>query len=147
MSTSLPSGARPESLSAVRVVRAIRQRLFMVLSIVLVAVVGAAGLVMVSPKKYEATADVAVNPLGAGDETFQGFNLFRQPLDASSTVVTAARALGSPLIRSAARKAMGADAAGTTVAVSPLSQADVVVVTATSPAADQAARAANAYAR
>src|SRR5439155_12526697 len=104
-------------------------------------------LVMVSPKKYEATADVAVNPLGAGDETFQGFNLFRQPLDASSTVVTAARALGSPLIRSAARKAMGADAAGTTVAVSPLSQADVVVVTATSPAADQAARAANAYAR
>jgi tyrosine-protein kinase len=146
MNPSFPLGAASEPGSTVRILRAIRERWYIVVGAVVIALVAAAAFVAVTPKKYEASADVVLSPLPTGDETFQGFNLFRQPVDASSAVVTAARAFNSPVIQVAARKAMGADATGTRVSVTPLSQADMLAVTATSPSAPQAARAANAYA-
>src|SRR3954447_4090607 len=129
MNATPPRRAAPEPVSAVRLFRAIRQRWYIVVGAVVIAVVAAGAFVALTPNRYEATADVALSPLVAGDETFQGFNLLRQPTDASSAVVTAARAFNTPVIRTAATKEMGADAAGATVSVTPLSQADMLAIT------------------
>ena len=87
-----------------------------------------------------------MTPISATDDTFQGFSLFRQSLDGSSTVVTAARIFNSAAIRAPAGLAIedaGLDAA---TVVEPLSQADIVAVTSTAPSATAAARAANTFA-
>src|SRR5215467_8837515 len=84
---SHPPRASSDGVSAVRLLPAIRRRWYVVAGCVLVAVVAAVAFVLLTPKKYEATADVSISPLAATDDTFQGFNIFRQPTDASSAIV------------------------------------------------------------
>jgi polysaccharide biosynthesis transport protein len=130
----------------VRYVRAVRQHLWLVVGVVAVSLVAAFLLVASAQKRFTASADVGISPLSATDGTFQGFDLFRQALDGSSPVVTAARVFDSPVIRGPAFRAMGADSRGASVAIAPLSQSDILTVTANAPRAGQAARVANTFA-
>jgi capsular exopolysaccharide synthesis family protein len=132
--------------SPVHYARAIRQHIVLVGLIVGLALAAALVLVATAQKQYEATADIAVTPLPAGDDVFTGFSVFQQALDGSSPVVTAARVFESAGTRARAKAAMGADGKSVTVTITPLSQANVIAVTATAPSAGQAARAANAFA-
>lgn len=138
--------SRDRRNATVRYLQAIRQHWKLVVSLAAGAVVVALLYVSMTPKRYQASADVAVTPVSANDDTFQGFSLFRQSLDSSSSVVTAARLFNSPEIRGPVNKKLGADREGVTFAVGPLAQADIVTITATAPSAGRAARAANSFA-
>src|SRR5262245_42433823 len=93
--------------SPVHYARAIRQHIALVLIIVGLALAAAFVLVTTAQKQYEATADIAVTPLPAGDDVFTGFSVFQQALDGSSPVVTAARVFESAGTRAKATAAMG----------------------------------------
>jgi capsular exopolysaccharide synthesis family protein len=108
-----------------------------------------AALTMTRPKIYQATKDILLTPIDANNDTLQGFSLFHQTLDGSSVVVTAARALNAPEIKAAALEKLQAKHPGAqpmSFSVTPLSQADIVAVTASARSPQVAADAANAYA-
>ena len=119
----------------------------LVISIVVVALLAAAVIVATAQKQYVATADIAISPVSANDDTFQGFSVFHQSLDGSSVVVTAARVFDAPQIRVPARVAMGADGIGTSVAITPLSQSDIIAIEATADSASKSAKAASKFAQ
>ena len=137
---------RDERREAVRYLHAFRQHWLLITAFVVVAVGAAFLYVSTTPKQYEATTDLVVTPVAANDETFQGLSLFRQSLDASSSVVTAARVFNSPEIRGPVYEKLGDAADGVSFEIQPLNQADIVTITATAPAADRAAQAANTFA-
>jgi tyrosine-protein kinase len=131
----------------VRYVHAIRQHWLLIVVVVAVATAAAAIYSYTATKRYEAATDVQINPIASGNDTFSGFTLFQQPLDGSSPVVLAARVLGSWEIYRAAYGALGRNGKGVSISISPISQADLVQIKATSSDPDRAARAANTYAR
>lgn len=108
-----------------------------------------AALVVVSTatKQYDASAALQVQPEPAyGSDPFQGFDVFRQPADGSSPAVAAASIFGSPRYKDVVLRRLGPAGDGVSLDATPLSQADMVSLTATAPTAHLAARAANAYA-
>lgn len=143
VSGAAPGTARP---GGIRYLQAFVTHWRLVLLLVVLAVAGAAAYSYLTPKKYQASADILVTPLDPNNTVFQGFSLFRQPQDGSSSVVTAARVLQSRQYRSAAFARLGNAGSGVSFTVTPLSQADVVTIQATAPSASAAALAANAYA-
>lgn len=131
---------------AVRYLRAFRQHLGLMISLVVVAVGTTAAVTYSQTKQYRSSADIQVTPVSSNDANFQGFSLFRQPLDGSSIVLTAARVMRAQAIDDLVSKKLGARRRGASVSVDPLSQADIIAVTATAPDPRQAARVANTYA-
>jgi len=137
---------RSERREAVRYAHAIRQHWLLIVTLVAVAVGVAFLYVTTTTKQYEASVDLVVTPVAANDETFQGLSLFRQSVDSSSSVVTAARVFNSAEIRRPVYEKLAEKAAGVSFKVEPLSQADIVSIIATAPGADRAAEAANTFA-
>jgi uncharacterized protein involved in exopolysaccharide biosynthesis len=134
---------------AVRYLRAFRRQWPLIVLLVVVTVSVTAALTMTRPKIYQATKDILLNPISADNDTLQGFSLFHTTLDGSSVVVTAARALNAPEIKAAALEKLQAKHPGAqppSFSVTPLSQADIVAVTAKARSPQVAADAANAYA-
>jgi Mrp family chromosome partitioning ATPase len=113
-----------------------------------IAVLAAVLVVVTATKRYDASADLQVQPLPAfsANDPFQGLPLFRVPADGSSAAVTAARVFSSPSYRGAFLKKLGPAAARATITVTPLSQADIVSVGVSAPGAALAARVANRFA-
>ena len=130
-----------------RYLAAIRQHWLLVAILVGVSLATAMYYLKTTPKRYEATVDVAVSPVSATDDTYQGLPVLKQSLVGSSAVVTAVHFFNAPDVARPAKKAMGpALARAASITVNPLSQADVVAITATAPTAAQAAQAANVFA-
>jgi len=137
----------PESRGPVRYLQAFREHRLMIVVLCLISLAVAAGLTALTPKKYQASADLSIQALSSyGGDGFQGFDLFRSAADGSSPTVAAARVLGSPQYQNALWQQLGRRANGVSVSVTPLSQADLVTVGATARSADTAALAANTYA-
>ncbi len=130
--------------SNVRYLQALRAHWVMIVALAVIAALSAAAYALTATKRYEANADILISPLPAGNDAFQGFSLFRDSSDGSSTVATAARVLRSADIPTTARKRLGGG--GVSTPVSPLSQADIVTIGATAPDGGLSARAANTYA-
>ena len=130
----------------VRYLHAVLAHWRLILGLAVVAMVSAVIVLALATKRYEATADILITPVPATDTTYQGFSVFRQSLDGSSSVVTAARVMGTPQIRQRAFANLPRKGAGVSISIVPLSQADIVAVQATAPSADEAAAAANSYA-
>jgi capsular exopolysaccharide synthesis family protein len=130
---------------AIRYLQAFRRHwpLIVLLVVVTVGVTGA--LTLNAPKKYKATADLGLNPISFNSTTLpQGLDgLLYQPPDGSSVVVTVARIMNSPDVRNAALDQLSTRKVS--FSVTPLSQADIVAVTATARSAVVAADAANAF--
>ena len=101
---------------------------------------------LLSTPRYDASADILIQPLDSGDTTFQGMSLFRQSLDGSSTAALAARVLGSPGVAHKAYTRLGEHGKGVSFNITPLSQATIVTVQASAANAAAAAFAANTYA-
>jgi succinoglycan biosynthesis transport protein ExoP len=131
----------------VRYVQAFRQHFVFILVVVLVATGGAALYSQLAAKRYEASVDILVDPFDSGDNLFRGFHVFRQPLDGSSPVVTAIRVLRSHENYSATAQQLKSDCRIASISLKPLSQADIVTVTAASSNPVCAALAANTFAR
>jgi capsular exopolysaccharide synthesis family protein len=140
------SSGTPGGLGGVRYLHAIRAHWRLILGLAVAAGVSAAIVLALASKQYKSTADILVTPVPATDTTYQGFSVFRQSLDGSSSVVTAARVMGTPQIRQRAFAGLPGKGRGVSISIVPLSQADIVAVQATAPSADEAAAAANNYA-
>lgn len=142
------SFAGDDRRGAVRYLHPIRQHWLLLLVLVVGSVATTWIIVSTVAKRYQATVDITVTPVSATDDTFQGLNVFRQSLDGSSTVVTAARVFSSPEIRLPATKAMGAQLGReASITIIPVSQADIVAIRATAQSAEGAAAAANIFAQ
>jgi capsular exopolysaccharide synthesis family protein len=140
------SSSTPGGLGGVRYVHAILAHWRLILGLALAAVLSALIVLALATKRYQATADILITPVPATDTTYQGFSVFRQSLDGSSSVVTAARVMGTPQIRQRAFANLPGKGRGVSISIVPLSQADIVSVQATAPSAAEAAAAANNYA-
>ena len=134
-----------ETRGAVRYVQAVRQHWLLTLLVTAATVLIAVVFVAVTPPRYEATADILVTPISVNDENLRGLSVFTQSLNGSSVVVTASRVFESPVIAQRAERADRA-VADATIVVQPLSQAEIVSITASAGSAAGAARAANVYA-
>ncbi|HET7129083.1 MAG TPA: AAA family ATPase [Gaiellaceae bacterium] len=141
LADSHPSAAR----APVQYLKAFRQHSLLITLVVVIGVVSTAAITYTQPKRYTAAADVQVTPVSPNDGNFQGFSLFHAPLDGSSVVVAAARVMSADSVRRAANQRLGRRADGSSVRIAPLSQADIVAVTATAPNPQQAADVANTY--
>ena len=137
---------REQRRGAVRYLQAIRAHWRLILLVTGIATTVSAVFVSTTPKQFEATADIILSPLPGNDDTFQGFSLFRQSFDGSSSVVTASRVFNAAQTRAPASAALQDQGIEATVTVEPLSQADIVSVMATAGSAQAAARAANIFA-
>jgi capsular exopolysaccharide synthesis family protein len=132
---------------AVGYLRAFRQHWLLMASLVVLAVASTALITYTQTKQYTASADVQITPVSANDTTFQGFSLFRQPQDGSSIVLTAARVMSAAAVQKQVERTLGHRHSGVSTSIDPLSQADIVAVTAKAPNPQVAATVANTYAR
>jgi succinoglycan biosynthesis transport protein ExoP len=144
----LDQGFKPygERHGAIRYLRAFRQQWLLIVVLVVVTVGVTAALTFTAPKKYQASADIRISPVSATDPNFQGFQVFSQPLDGSSAVVTAARVMDTPPVRRQALEELGTKQ-DVSLSVTPLSQVDIIAATATAPSPHLAADAATTFAR
>ena len=138
-----PYGDRP---AAIRYLQAFRRQWLLIVVLVAMTVGVTAALTFTAPKKYQATADVQVTAIQATGGDLPGFTTpFRQPLDGSSAVVTAARVMNAPEVRKRAFDELGSRK-NISLNATPLSQADIIAATATARSPSQAADAANTFA-
>jgi Mrp family chromosome partitioning ATPase len=122
--------------------------------ITLVAVLGALIVVVTATKRYDAAADLGINPPPTFNTAVTAADpaLFTQPADGSSVTVRAAKVLASPLYlgafyRSRFYRALGPHAGSASISLTPLSQADILAVQASAPEPRLASDAANQFAR
>lgn len=130
-----------------RYMHALRTHALLIAAVTGTALLVAVVVVATATRRYDASADLQIQALPAyGTDPFQGMDVFRQPTDGSSPTVAAARLFASPQFVDALHHRLGAQARGVTVSATPLSQADIVSLSASAPSAGAAARAANTYA-
>jgi polysaccharide biosynthesis transport protein len=130
----------------VQYLHALRARWPLILLLVALAVGAAAAYSITAPKRYEASADILVTPISTGDETFVGFSMFREGIEAAQSVVTAARVVLSPEVVERVEDDLEVENPERLVEVKPLGQSSVVTIKATASSADEAADVANAFA-
>jgi len=134
---------------------AVRTHRLLIVAVTAIALLAALLVVATATKRYDASADLGIQPLPAfstNDPLANDPALFQQPADGSSVTVRAAKVLSSPeylepFYRSPSYRALGPDAQEATISVTPLSQADIVAVQASAPRAQLAASTANSFAR
>jgi len=143
--TTLFGGSEPRG--AVRYLHAFRVHWLLILTLSVLAVAVAAVVTFTATKKFESSADIQIQALPAySGDPFQGFDVFRAPVDGSSPTIAAARVFGSAQYSNSVFHRFGTRGRAVALSVTPLSQADIVAVGATAPTASLAASAANAYA-
>lgn len=127
---------------------AVRTHRLLIAAVTALAVLVALAVVITSTKRYEASADLQIQPLAAftANDPFQGLPVFRQPADGSSAAVAAARVFSSPEYLGALHKTLGSSGRNVSVTVTPLSQADIVSLGVSAPNAALSARVANRFA-
>jgi tyrosine-protein kinase len=137
-----------DTTGRVRYLHALRAHRFLIVGVTLIAVGAALLLVLTSTKRYDASADLQVQPLPAftANDPFQGINVFRQPADGTSAAVAAARVFSSSAYLGAFLNKVGPAAAGATISITPLSQADIINLGVSAPSAAEAANVANRFA-
>ena len=129
-----------------RYAHALRTHALLIAAVTAAALLAALAVVLTAHKRYDASADVQIQPLSAyGNDAFQGFDVFRQPADGSSPAVAAARIFSSPSYKSLLKQRLGSRGDGVQVGATPLSQADIVSLAASAPTAKLAAHAANLF--
>ena len=108
---------------------AIRTHRLLIVTVTALAVAVALAVVVTASKRYDAEADLQIQPLA----TFQGGPLqglppFVQPADTSCACVTAAKTFSSPAYLGAFQGTLGPAGKQASISVTPLSQADIVAL-------------------
>jgi Mrp family chromosome partitioning ATPase len=135
---------------------AVRTHRWLIISVTVIALIVAFLVVQTSTKRYDADADMSINPRGAvaTNDPLAGAPptaVFFQPADGSSITTAAARLFSSPAYVSAfhaspAFRRLGPQANNASIGVTPLSQADLVAIQASAPNGVTAAQVANRFA-
>lgn len=125
---------------------ALRTHRLLIAAVTALALLVALGLVVTATKRYNATADLQVQPRAAFSSTdpLQGSPVFFQPADGSSAAVAAARLFSSSYLGPFYRQ-LGSRRHHASITVVPLSQADLVAIQASAPSGRLAASVANGF--
>jgi capsular exopolysaccharide synthesis family protein len=120
---------------------------------VLVAVGAVAVFLHTASKRYEAKADLFVNPIASSEDTFLGISVIRDSAgDPNRSIITAARFVKTPQVAEAVRSHLAATGVRLStselgsVQAQPVGQANIVSVSAESRSPSRAAEIANAFA-
>ena len=145
---TLSFGSQNEGAS--RYLTALREHWLLILTLVVISVGSAAIVSLTAAKKYEAEAQVLVNPVSEGDATFVGVPVIKESSGLTSGVLTAARLIQTPEIAEGVRTGygfhMGRSALLGSISVKPLSQSNIISIVATAGSPERAAAIANAFA-
>lgn len=130
---------------------ALRSHRLLIVAVTLLALLAAFVVVQTATKRYDADADLSIQPRAAFgvNDPLAGAPVtavFYQPADGSSVTAAAARLFSSPAYLGAFRKKFRARVGGATISVTPLSQADLVAIQVSAPNGLLAARVANRFA-
>jgi tyrosine-protein kinase len=141
------TGSLDTASGRVRYWHALRAHRLLVASVTAIAFLAALFVVVTATKRYDASADLQIQPMPSftANDPFQGLTVFRQPADGSSAAVTAARVFSSPAYQGAFLGTLKGKAAKATITVTPLSQADIVSVGVSAPDAADASSVANQF--
>jgi Mrp family chromosome partitioning ATPase/capsular polysaccharide biosynthesis protein len=114
---------------------------------VVAALLAAAIVVFTTPKKYEAEADILVNPISSSDDTFVGLGLLHESA-VSRSALTAARFIKNPQVADAVAARIGGDPnrLSNDVQAQPQGQSNILTVVAKAGTPARAAQIANAFA-
>jgi capsular exopolysaccharide synthesis family protein len=134
-----------------RFLQTIRERLRLVL-LVLVIVLGGAGIYLITAEKvYEAQADILVTPVPTQEPVLSTVGVITQSVDPSLDVETANQLIDSPAVADRAATRLGGgetgDALLSDVSVAPIPESNIVTITASGPSPEAAAARANAFAQ
>ena len=154
-----PQGASPGAPSAsfdreagapTRFVDALRRHWHLIALIVTVAVGAAVLYSSTADERFEAEADVLVTPVSNGDSILTNLTIFRESIDETRALITAARLTASPQVAARVAEQLGRDGQGESllqqIEVQPLGQSNIVSIKATDSDAVGAAQIANAFA-
>src|SRR4051794_18798995 len=141
---------RVEASTLQRYLQTLRERMGLVLAVVVVTTLAAALHLAVAPKVYKAEADLLVTPIGGDDPGLSGLGLIRESNAPPRDVETAARLVAS---RNVAAGVISKLHLSTTpdellkdVDAAPVAQSNIVAVTAKADSATKARDIANAFA-
>jgi succinoglycan biosynthesis transport protein ExoP len=133
-----------------RYLAALREHWVLILTLVVVSVGSAAVYSLTAPKRYQAEADILVQPISQGDPTFVGTGLLQDSNALTNNVLTAARIVETPQVAEGVRRRYGLNMSRNgllgAITVKPLSQSNVLAIVATASTGRRAAAIANAFA-
>jgi len=147
MSSGFPTvSARPgQEWALASYLTAIKAHKLVVALVALTAVAASVVFLQVRSPEYEATADILVEPLPLGDQSFTSLPLVRDTGDPARTVQTAAALIETPEAARRAERDLGRSLAGA-VEVNPVGESNILGITARAETPQAAADAANAFA-
>lgn len=132
-----------------RYLDALREHWLLVAALVALAVTTAAVYSFTATSRYEASTDILVTPISAGDETFIGINLLREGNE-SRSVLTAARLIRTPQVAEQVREGLdlseGREKILESIDVQPQQQSNILTIVGKADDPDEAAALANAFA-
>jgi capsular exopolysaccharide synthesis family protein len=154
--TSAPGHAKAdwrkprESPGLVRYAETIRERIWLVVGITALTLAAAAAYLAVTPKVYDAQAELLVSPISNSEPALTGLSLVRASSDPTRDVETVARLVTSRDVAVRAKRELGLDQSVTELMnhteASPVAQSNVVVITAEADSPREAAQVANGFA-
>lgn len=132
---------------------ALRTHRLLIVAVTALAVLVALGVVVTATKRYDASADLQIQPRGAftSADPLQGSPVFFQPADGSSAAVAAARVFSSSTYlgrfhQSRVYQKLDPRGQHVSISVTPLSQAEIVAIQVSAPSGKLAASIANGFA-
>ncbi|HEX5175170.1 MAG TPA: P-loop NTPase [Gaiellaceae bacterium] len=133
---------------------ALRSHRLLIVAVTAIALLAALAVVETATKRYDASADLGINPLpafGGADPRAADPALFSQPADGSPATVRPAKVLGSPeylgkFYASRSYQKLPANARDASITVTPLSQADIVAIQVSASTPQLAESVANRFA-
>jgi capsular exopolysaccharide synthesis family protein len=134
-----------------RYVETVRERIWLIVTAVVVTTLIAILYVATATKVYDAEADVLVTPVSGDDPVLNGLGLIRQSADPTRDVETAARLITNLAVAERVKNAINSDRSPqsllSSVSAVPVAGSNVVAVTASEDSPSGARTLANAFSR
>jgi tyrosine-protein kinase len=134
-----------------RYVETIRERIWLIVTVVLVTTAIALLYVATATKMYDAEADLLVTPVSGDNPVLNSLGLIRESADPTRDVETASKLVTNTNVASRVKKALNSDRSPgsllSSVKAEPVAQSNVVAVTASDSSPQGARNLANAFAR
>jgi receptor protein-tyrosine kinase len=139
-----------EARGTTRFADALRRHWKLIVLIVTLAVGSAILYSSTADDRFESEADLLVTPVSNGDTTLTNLTIFRESIDETRALITAARLTASSQVAARVAERLGRDGEGEAllaqVEVQPVGQSNIVSIKATDNQAEGAQRIANAFA-
>jgi Mrp family chromosome partitioning ATPase/capsular polysaccharide biosynthesis protein len=141
-------GARLEQPSLKRYAQAVRARLGLVCAFVVVATGAALAYTQITPKHYQAEADLLVTPVSPDNTALVGLPLIRNTSDPTSDVLTVSKLVSSPAVAQLVAGQLGGNlnALLGDIQATPVTQSSIIAIQATAGSPARAAAIANGFA-